>query len=146
MAISDAEHEWFSRARRRLNDSHLDDLTLESTSMALSKAEAALAAAPPEIRMFVDSQAALAIAFTYFAAGSEGAVQKAVTANVAEHVERCKAERGKLAQELKAGSFLVEARKSLLNAPMWLAVYLSIVSVVGMIVFREQFIKYVFGG
>lgn len=147
MSISSAEKDWFERAREKFSENRqIEGLAKESTFDALAKAESSLASASAELRPGAEAQAALAIAFTYFAAGSSDAVQKAVAANVAAHVECCKAERVKLAQGLKSGSFLVESRKTLLNAPMWLTVYLSIVSVVGMIVFREQFIKYVFGG
>lgn len=89
MGITDAEQEWFSRARRRLSDSNLDDLTMESTAMALSKAETALDAAPAEIRMFVESQAALGIAFAHFASGSPKAAADAASLAVARHAEGC---------------------------------------------------------
>ncbi len=90
MAISDAEQDWFRRARKRLADSHLDDLTMESTAMALSKAETALDAAPPEIRMFVESQAALGIAFAHFASGSPRSAADAAAVAVAKHADECR--------------------------------------------------------
>ena len=113
MAISDAEQEWFSRARRRLNDSHLDDLTMESTAMALSKAEAALDAAPPEIRMFVESQAALGIAFAHFASGSTKAAADAASIAVARHAEGCQ----KKEDEAKGDPSIKSVKRQVMSTP-----------------------------
>lgn len=140
MPISESEQERFDRARRRLDGAKLDDMALESTYTALSLSESALTKSPPEMRPAVEAICGLALAFSHFAAGAD----RSVSAQVAAHVEACKAERLKLAKELKSGSFFSDSKKTLLAAPMWLTVYLSIVSVVGMILFREQFIKIIF--
>ena len=121
MAISDAEQEWFSRARRRLNDSHLDDLTLESTAMALSKAETALDAAPPEIRMFVESQAALGIAFAHFASGSPKAAADAASIAVARHAEGCQ----KKEDDAKGEPSIKTVRRQVLSTPNAIAIVLA---------------------
>ena len=121
MAISDAEQEWFSRARRRLNDSHLDDLTMESTAMALSKAETALDAAPPEIRMFVESQAALGIAFAHFASGSPKAAADAAAVAVQKHAESCQ----KRADGEHAEPSIKTVRRQVLSTPNAIAIVLA---------------------
>lgn len=121
MAISDAEQDWFRRARKRLADSHLDDLTMESTAMALSKAETALDAAPPEIRMFVESQAALGIAFAHFASGSPRAAADAAAVAVAKHAEEC----GKKADGSFVDPSIKTAKRQVLSSPNSIAIVIA---------------------
>ena len=138
MSITDAERDWFHRARTRLDENdQLDGLAQESTFQALAKAESALAAASDELRPGAEAQAALAIAFTHFVSGSAAAV----SAQVAEHTEACKLERAKLAKAGKSGSFFDESKKSLLSAPMALAVFLSVC----VVTFRDKIFNLIFG-
>lgn len=139
MSLTDAEKDWFHRARARLNENDkLDSLAQESTFQALAKAESSLAGASPELRPGAEAQAALAIAFTHFVSGSAAAV----AAQVAEHVESCKLERAKLAQVVKPGSFFDESKKSLLSAPMALSVFLSVC----VVTFKDKIFDLIFGG
>jgi hypothetical protein len=139
MSITDAERDWFNRARARLNENNqLDGLAQESTYQALAKAESSLAGASPELRPGAEAQAALAIAFTHFVSGSAAAV----SAQVAEHIESCKLERAKLAQAAKSGSFFDESKKSLLSAPMALSVFLSVC----VVTFKDKIFDLIFGG
>lgn len=121
MAISDAEQDWFRRARKRLADSRLDDLTMESTAMALSKAETALDAAPPEIRMFVESQAALGIAFTHFASGSPRAAADAAAVAVARHAEECQKDGDKANGEAS----IKAVKRQVLSTPNAIAIVIA---------------------
>lgn len=138
MSITDAEKDWFQRARARLNENNqLDGLAQESTFQALAKAESSLASASDELRPGAEAQAALAIAFTHFVSGSSAQV----AAQVAEHAESCKLERAKRAQAVKPSSFFDESKKSLLSAPMALSVFLSVC----VVTFREKLITLIFG-
>lgn len=138
MGISDAERDWFHRARARLNENdQLDGLAQESTFQALAKAESSLASASDELRPGAEAQAALAIAFTHFVSGSAAAV----SAQVAEHIESCKLERAKLAQAVKPSSFFDESKKTLLSAPMALAVFLSVC----VVTFKDKIFTLIFG-
>lgn len=121
MAISDAEQDWFRRARKRLADSHLDDLTMESTAMALSKSEAALDAAPPEIRMFAESQAALGIAFAHFASGSQRAAADAAAVAVARHAEGCQ----KKGDKANGEASIKAVKRQVLSTPIAIAIVLA---------------------
>jgi hypothetical protein len=138
MSLTDAEKDWFHRARARLNENNqLDGLAQESTFQALAKAESSLAGASPELRPGAEAQAALAIAFTHFVSGSAAAV----AAQVAEHMESCKREREKLSQIVKPGSFFDESKKSLLSAPMALSVFLSVC----VVTFKDKIFNLIFG-
>lgn len=139
MSITDAEKDWFSRARARLYENdQLDGLAQESTFQALAKAESSLASASDELRPGAEAQAALAIAFTHFVSGSAAAV----AAQVADHIHTCKLERAKLAHAMKGEGFIAESKKSLLSAPMALAVFLSVC----VVTFREKLFVVFFGG
>ncbi len=142
MSITDAEKDWFDRARARLNENDkLDGLAQESTFQALAKAESSLASASDELRPGAEAQAALAIAFTHFVSGSAAQVTAQVAAQVAEHIEACKLERAKLAQVVKSGSFFDESKKSLLSAPMALSVFLSVC----VVTFKDKIFTLIFG-
>ena len=138
MSITDAEKDWFNRARARLNENdQLDGLAQESTFQALAKAESSLASASDELRPGAEAQAALAIAFTHFVSGSAAAV----SAQVAEHAESCKLERAKRAQAMKGEGFIAESKNSLLSAPMALSVFLSVC----VVTFKDKIFNLIFG-
>lgn len=139
MGITDAEKDWFHRARARLNENDkLDGLAQESTFQALAKAESSLASASAELRPGAEAQAALAIAFTHFVAGSAAAV----SAQVEAHIEMCRDERSKLVQATKGGNFIADSKKALLSTPMALSFFLSVC----VVVFRDKLFAAFFGG
>jgi len=135
MAISDAEKSWFERARRRLAASKLDDLATESTLTALAKAEANLDQAPPEMRGMADAVAALAIAFSHFAAHADEASRRTAEKAVAKHAEDCAA-----AMKAAGGNFVTQAKRSLLSCPLAVAIVAS----TALVVFRDPIASMIF--
>ncbi len=135
MAISDAEKSWFDRARRRLAASKLDDLATESTLTALAKAESNLDQAPPEMRGMADAVSALAIAFSHFAAHADEAAKKTAEQAVAKHAEDCAA-----AMKAAGGTFINQAKRSLVSCPLSVAIVAS----TALVVFRDPIAALVF--
>jgi len=118
MGISESEQERFDRARRRIAAAGLDDLTVESTSTALSLSEAALAAASPDIRLLAEAVAGLAVAFAHFISGAQRTVESATAAAIAAHAKDC-------AKSQVPHGFVDESKKALLSKPMALSLFLS---------------------
>ena len=138
MSITDAEKDWFNRARARLDENtKLDGLAQESTFQALAKAEASLASASAELRPGAEAQAALAIAFTHFVAGFAAAVSDQIDA----HAKTCRGERLKPVRAAKGGNFIADSKKALLSMPMALSLFLSVC----VVVFRDKLFVLFFG-
>lgn len=139
MGITESEQERFDRARRRIMDAGLDDLTVESTSTALSLSEAALNKAAPDIRLLAEAVAGQAVAFAHFISGAQRAATSAAasvaSAAIAKHARDCAA--AKPPQGFVAGS-----RKALLSSPMALSLFLSVC----VVVFRDKLFAAFFGG
>lgn len=122
MSITEEEREWFDRAKARLAENRqLEGLAQESTYQALAKAEASLASASPELRPGAEAQAALAVAFTYFVAGSAAAVQAAVAA----HARDCTA----VMLRPRKGNFIVRALEMILTSPIAAAIVVGVLIV-----------------
>ena len=123
MGITESEQERFDRARRRIMDAGLDDLTVESTSNALSLSEAALAKAAPDIRLLAEAVAGQAVAFAHFISGAQRASTSAAAsvaaAAIAKHASDCAA--AKTPQGFVAGS-----KQALLSKPIALSAFLCV--------------------
>lgn len=123
MGITESEQERFDRARRRIMAAGLDDLTVESTSNALSLSEAALAKAAPDIRLLAEAVAGQAVAFAHFISGAQRAATSAAegvaSAAIARHVRDC-------ATAKPPQGFVSESKKALLSKPMALSIFLSV--------------------
>ncbi len=122
MGITESEQERFDRARRRIMDAGLDDLTVESTSNALSLSEAALNKAAPDIRLLAEAVAGQAVAFAHFISGAQRAAQTSAATvaetAIARHAAECQA---KTPQGFVAGS-----KQALLLKPIALSAFLCV--------------------
>jgi hypothetical protein len=128
MSISDSDHERLDRAARRLVGSKLDDLTIESTSNALSLSESALTHCKAEDRYNVEAIAGLAIAFTHFASGSPKYAEDAADRAVAKHIGECAKMKEATAQtnvNTEGGNFVIEGKKTLLKNPLAFSLFAS---------------------
>lgn len=122
MGITESEQERFDRARRRIMDAGLDDLTVESTSNALSLSEAALAKAAPDIRLLAEAVAGQAVAFAHFISGAQRAATSAAasvaSAAIAKHAQDCAA--------AKPQGFVAGSKQALLSKPIALSAFLCV--------------------
>ena len=142
MGITESEQERFDRARRRIMDAGLDDLTVESTSNALSLSEAALNKAAPDIRLLAEAVAGQAVAFAHFISGAQKAAQTsaatvAATA-IARHAAECVAAGGKPTKT----SFIDLMKVRVTGTPMAASIFASVC----VFVFRDKIFTVFFGG
>ena len=123
MGITESEQERFDRVRRRIMDAGLDDLTVESTSNALSLSEAALNKAAPDIRLLAEAVAGHAVAFAHFISGAQRAATSAAasvaSAAIAQHARDCAAAK-------TPHGFVEGSKQALLSKPIALSAFLCV--------------------
>ncbi len=127
MGITEPEQERFDRARRRIMNAGLDDLTVESTATALSLSEAALDKAAPDIRLLAEAVAGQAVAFAHFVSGAQRAATSAAASAAASVAEAAIAKHAKECGAAKTPHGFVEGSKqALLSKPIALSAFLCV--------------------